>query len=194
MRLKEVVADAILQAAEEVLGEEGPDARMETIAARAGVAVGTLYNHFADRKALVEALLTAHREKLTAQLAASIEDTRALPFREQLERALRVLFTSALPRARFRMMLMQGDASFGLKSKREMRLRLEKTFGPMFERARTLGALSKDPEGIQAVMLLGLIQSMFFCSIEDPKWMSPNAAALAVTQAFLDGAGTGERS
>jgi len=55
-RLREEANRAILTAAEEVFSEEGLGARMEQIAARAGVAVGTLYNHFQDRGALVNAL------------------------------------------------------------------------------------------------------------------------------------------
>ena len=40
-----------------MLGESGPDASMEAIAARAGVGVGTVYRHFASKDALIDALL-----------------------------------------------------------------------------------------------------------------------------------------
>jgi len=39
-------------------------ARMEDIAARAGVAVGTVYNYFEDRTALVNALLEGRRRDM----------------------------------------------------------------------------------------------------------------------------------
>jgi AcrR family transcriptional regulator len=59
-RLREETAIVILNAAEAVIGEDGlHGARMETIASRAGVSVGTLYNHFEDRDALIEALRTS---------------------------------------------------------------------------------------------------------------------------------------
>jgi AcrR family transcriptional regulator len=48
-RLREEAARAILAAAEEVFATDGLQARMERIAEQAGVAVGTLYNHFEDR-------------------------------------------------------------------------------------------------------------------------------------------------
>src|SRR5512146_1839893 len=81
-RLREETARAILSAAEEVFAEEGLHAaRMERIAGRAGVAVGTLYNHFADRAALVAALCAAGRgvllERIDAAVAAAAAGPRA---------------------------------------------------------------------------------------------------------------------
>src|SRR5438477_203996 len=68
-RLKGETQRAILEAAEEVFGESGlSGARMEDIAGRAGVSVGTLYNHFKDRDALLKDLIVARREELLARL------------------------------------------------------------------------------------------------------------------------------
>lgn len=62
---------AILDAAADVLnGDAAAHARMEDIAARAGVAVGTVYNYFADRTALVSALLQTRTETLMTALDA----------------------------------------------------------------------------------------------------------------------------
>ena len=47
----------LLDAAAAVLGAQGLDAPLEEVARRAGVSIGTLYNHFPDRAALVEAIL-----------------------------------------------------------------------------------------------------------------------------------------
>ncbi len=83
-RLRDEADRAILAAAEEVFSQEGLGAPMERIATRAGVAVGTLYNHFEDRKALVEALSCSRREKLLERLDASLAETAEKPVREQL--------------------------------------------------------------------------------------------------------------
>ena len=72
-RLRETTAQAILFAAEEVFADEGLHAaHMGDIAAQAGVAVGTLYNHFADREALLAGLLEARRE-LIAEIDGALQ-------------------------------------------------------------------------------------------------------------------------
>lgn len=49
--------DAILGAARAVFTESGVDTPMRTIAARAGVGVGTLYRHFPQRSDLIKAII-----------------------------------------------------------------------------------------------------------------------------------------
>ncbi len=50
---------ALLEAAREVLSEQGLDAPLDLIAEKAGVGRGTLYRHFADRSELALAVLEA---------------------------------------------------------------------------------------------------------------------------------------
>lgn len=56
--------DRILEAAGELLVRSGPQASMQQIAAEAGVAIGSLYNHFASKEALMRALYGALAEAL----------------------------------------------------------------------------------------------------------------------------------
>ena len=49
--------DALLRAAMTVFAESGVDAPMRTIAAKAGVGVGTLYRHFPQRSDLIKAII-----------------------------------------------------------------------------------------------------------------------------------------
>src|SRR3954463_14790871 len=66
-RFRQETAEAVLQAAEEVFAEKGfHAASMSEIARRAGVAVGTLYNHFADRETLLKHLLDTRCQELLA--------------------------------------------------------------------------------------------------------------------------------
>ena len=61
-RLRTEVRAAILDAAESVFAEEGLHrGRMEHVSRRAGTAVGTLYNHFENRDALLATLLSTRR-------------------------------------------------------------------------------------------------------------------------------------
>src|SRR5207247_1493079 len=84
-RLKEAARGAILDAAEAVFAKGGlQGARMEDIAAAAGVAIGTLYNYFADRDALVDALLRDRQDQLIAAIDAALAE-RGRPFARRLQ-------------------------------------------------------------------------------------------------------------
>lgn len=68
-RIRTATREAILGAAAELLGRDSASqTRMEDIAARAGVAVGTVYNYFEDRTALVSALLETRTTTLLETL------------------------------------------------------------------------------------------------------------------------------
>jgi AcrR family transcriptional regulator len=62
--------EKLLLAATEAFAEEGEDVALETVAARAGVGIGTLYRHFPNRDALVAA---AYRQEVD-DLSASASD------------------------------------------------------------------------------------------------------------------------
>src|SRR5579862_9223895 len=84
-RIRETTVQAILGAAEEVFADAGLHAaHMDSIAAKAGVSVGTLYNHFEDREALLAGLLSARRAELLGKLDAAIRDVAGRPLRERL--------------------------------------------------------------------------------------------------------------
>src|SRR6188508_1408133 len=83
-RLKEATHGAILDAAETVFARDGVQrARMEDVAGEAGVAVGTLYNYFADRNALLDALLDERGAALFERIDAALADEK-LPFEARL--------------------------------------------------------------------------------------------------------------
>jgi len=68
--------DKLLSAAIDAFAEEGEDVALETIAARAGVGIGTLYRHFPSREALVAA---AYRNEVDALCAAAADLAAARP-------------------------------------------------------------------------------------------------------------------
>ena len=123
---------AILAAAEEVFASKGLHAaHMGEIAALAGVAVGTLYNHFADRDALLAGLLEARRAELLARIDEALEarvaaggarrpstglgtrpSTRPITrpiFRERLRAFLHAVLAHKEAHRRFFQILMQGE-------------------------------------------------------------------------------------
>jgi len=107
-RQREEASRAILDAAEQVFGEEGLSARLDRVAARAGVAVGTLYNHFEDRGSLVAALSRRRREALVARIDAALETTERSPFEEQLRAFVAAISAHAREHGRFLAALVQS--------------------------------------------------------------------------------------
>jgi AcrR family transcriptional regulator len=83
--MRETVRVAILDAAEELIAEHGlHDAALVQIAKRAGVAVGTLYNYFTDRDALIRGLFESRRTTLRPKLLAAINAGADLAFEPRL--------------------------------------------------------------------------------------------------------------
>src|SRR5262249_50140323 len=82
----------ILQAAEDVFIEKGYyDTSMEEIAARVGVAKGTVYLHFASKEALVVALLSRDMEIFLAEFEVALASEQTA--RAKLEAFLKSMHT-----------------------------------------------------------------------------------------------------
>jgi AcrR family transcriptional regulator len=86
--------DAILTATARVLVKEGFDrASTNRIADAAGVSIGSLYQYFPSKEALVAALIERHTEEMTRELVARFDKVAPLPLpaatRELVEMMLR---------------------------------------------------------------------------------------------------------
>jgi AcrR family transcriptional regulator len=66
--------EKVLTAAREAFAEGGESTALEEIARRAGVGIGTLYRHFPNRQALLEALYVDEVEEV-CRTAAELDDT-----------------------------------------------------------------------------------------------------------------------
>ncbi len=65
---------------------------MESIASRAGVAVGTLYNHFKDREALLSALIRSRRQALLDRVDRALASAEGANFEASLLAFVTALF------------------------------------------------------------------------------------------------------
>lgn len=59
--------ERVLEAADGVFSEIGPGASTESVAKRAGVAIGTVFRHFPTKEALIEAVVLGRLAQLTAE-------------------------------------------------------------------------------------------------------------------------------
>ena len=183
-RLREAASEAILDAAQEVLLAQGFQAPMEVIAMRAGVAVGTLYNHFADRKTLVDSLLSRHRESMLDDVKAAEVAARTLPVKEQLVTMLAAMQGGW---SRIFLIIRHSEQLPDVKKRAQLRASVNEVFGPVLERARREGVLAPDPHGLQVVALEGLMKSMFVFCNDEPKRLSPADAPRFVADTILHG-------
>jgi AcrR family transcriptional regulator len=131
-RFRRETTQAVLEAAEEVFAEKGlHGASMSEISRRAGVAVGTLYNHFADREALLKHLLDMRCRELLDLIDAEIKELSRGTFVDQLVAFTNSFFSAKEKhRALFRIVLEEEQAGRPLRSggdiKREIYHRLDK--------------------------------------------------------------------
>jgi AcrR family transcriptional regulator len=90
-RVREATREALLEAAEQTFAEQGIEgSRIEDIAARAGIAVGTFYNYFQD-------------------LDAAAAATRGEPWHSQLLGFIRALLEHLESHRRFYSILLQAE-------------------------------------------------------------------------------------
>jgi AcrR family transcriptional regulator len=127
----------VLAAAREVLGEAGPEASMERIAARAGVGVGTVYRRFPGKESLVEQLVTLVTEELVEAGDRALTDDRG----DGLERFLREIGRSLADNHRWAGLLLPGQTgtTYGTLAVRTRIARL-------LENAQRRGTLSPEVE------------------------------------------------
>lgn len=188
-RLKAVARDTILEAAEQVFGDEGLDARMEAIASKAGVAVGTLYNHFADRQALLEALADVRREQLLSRLKGVADDVAGRPFEEQLVALLTVMSDLKGRHAKFHRSLLEAGLLQQARRRKEMRQRFAPLFTALFETGVKQGALRAAEPRLHGAHLMALMRATFELSLEHPELVPMAEVPRVVARTFLHGAG-----
>jgi AcrR family transcriptional regulator len=186
-RLRELTADTILEAAEQVFAETGPTAGMDAIATRAGVAVGTLYNHFRDRDTLVDALFEARVGALLERVRRAIDESAGLGFRTRLVLALEAVLTSTSTNSRFRQVFLQAEQRKPRKS--DMLEQIRMALLPLFEQGRREGALLPDPHELQAAFLLGLLHTALVAANDTASVLPRERVVPIVVAQFLAGAG-----
>ena len=85
-----ITVGAMLEAAYQVMEADGYDGLTTTrLAKRAGVSVGTVYQYFPDKDAVVGALIEAYLQKEERALLSAVEAARGLPFAEAAPRLVR---------------------------------------------------------------------------------------------------------
>lgn len=163
VRLREGIDAAILAAAEDAIGELGlQEARIELIAARAGVSVGTIYNHFKDRTALVQALFDSRGHRLRELLGSALEAADGRPLRVQVRALIWATVEHGLAHRRlFGALLRENHGPARIRPPEVTQAALREGASAVIERARRAGELREDPHDVFAGALVALARKAF---------------------------------
>jgi AcrR family transcriptional regulator len=122
-QLRETVIEHILDATElEVLALGFEGGTVAAVAARAGVAVGTLYNYFADLEAIIAQLFRVRRASLEPLIKAAVETTRRMSFEHRLRELVRRLVLAFEQHERFLRIAVLADRD-GVEGNRDVKLK-----------------------------------------------------------------------
>ena len=179
--MREATAVGILEAAEAVALRRGLDATsIAAIAEHAGVAVGTLYNYFPDRDALLTALFKLRHEELKPQLEEVATATRGLPFEQRLRAYVTGVFEVFERSRRFCALALSNEA-ISLKARGKPTTRPSIVISLADILRPVAGAASDDYAG----MMFGAIKQLMVARFESGEPLPPAATMLVDT--FLRG-------
>ena len=199
-RFRTATREAILDAAADLLGAEGAaQTRMEDIASRAGVAVGTVYNYFRDRTALVSALLETRTAALIDALDSTPDRRKArgagVPLEQfaiELEHFVHTLMAHIEANRVLLGLLIEDERQRGVDAestarRTAMRAQVLERGTRLVERGIRAKAIRKENPGVYAALLLGMIKGAAHSALSTPNAMSTNWTS-AIVDLFLRGA------
>ncbi len=141
----------ILEVAEAVFAEQGASASTEAVAARAGVAIGTVFRHFPTKPDLLQAVVMNLWDRLVAEVDELVndpEDVAAL-----FEFCTRVMAIGAQHRAVFERLAETGTrVHVG-----DALTRLRPAVDLLLERAQKAGAVRDDLQSAELIPLIAAI-------------------------------------
>jgi len=201
-KFRTATREAILDAAADIMSAgDAAQARMEDIAARAGVAVGTVYNHFEDRRALVSALLETRKKTLMEALDAPLEPAAqarrtAGSAREAFEAELTHFVAAVaghIDANRFLLnLLLEDERSRGIDAqaasrRRTVQAELLTRAERLMEQGIRTRALRKDDAAMYAALLVGMVRGIAISALTLQNEFSAGATA-SIVRVFMTGA------
>jgi AcrR family transcriptional regulator len=142
----------VLAAAREAFAEGGESTALEQIARRAGVGIGTLYRHFPNRQALLEALYINEVEEV-CRSAAQLDGADPWQALDEWLQALIGYFATKRALSAELLNYLDPDATLF----KECRSGLFEAGEPLLERAQSAGVVRPDVEFPQVLnMVMGI--------------------------------------
>jgi AcrR family transcriptional regulator len=144
--------DAILEATIQVLLQVGKEQLTTTrVAARAGVSVGTLYQYFPNKSALLQAVLKQHFAQIVAAVERTCEQQRGQPLRNMATALINAFLAAKMrqPKVSVALYAISSDID-GVRLARQVGLHFNQAITDMF--ATTSDPLDTDPTLVASVL------------------------------------------
>jgi AcrR family transcriptional regulator len=193
-RVRDLKIDAILAAAEATFAEDGLyAARMETIASRAGMAVGTLYNFFKDRETLLEALVEMRSLALAQELDHELDAIEGESFEAHVRAFLSAALAHVAAHGRFWVELLRAGVDPKVR-KRESKERLSARAHRVIARGVAQKQVKPELAPLYATLLMSLVRTVLEhvdsgapCPFAHQGSLAPGDATLHLSDFFLRG-------
>ncbi|WNG35603.1 TetR/AcrR family transcriptional regulator [Archangium violaceum] len=194
-RLKEEARATILDAAEQVLAEQGLHAaRMDDIAARVGVSVGTLYNYFQDRQQLLEALRDVRGRELLAMLDTELERSQGQPYHARLHGLIRCILEHAQLHFRLFSLMLEDVMQHGVAKGQDLNdhqahwREISRRVEDLGHQGVEEGALRPEDARHYPTLLLGMVRELLFRQLTEKQPEPIDTLISLLLRCFLEGA------
>jgi len=188
-RHRETTREVILDASEATFFKEGlSQTRIEDVAATAGVAVGTIYNHFADRAALIGALLERRREEALRLVDGALADQARAPFAARLETVLTTLMTFFESHRVLFSLLLDEEVHSDKARRHSSMAALAGRFEKLVAAGVAEGALRKEDCELFPSLLAGMIRGLFSNALRAKASPALLGTVKPMVRLFLQGA------
>ncbi|MFF3331330.1 TetR/AcrR family transcriptional regulator [Streptomyces sp. NPDC002888] len=142
--------ERLLRAAADAFAEHGENASLDDIAKRAGVGSGTLYRHFPNRHALLEAAYVGRIEELAARAGELAEE---LPPGEALVAWLNEVCVTTIQVRGLKALMGSAVTDTGPVAVTECGTVLKQASAALVEAAQREGTLREDVEAVEVLRL-----------------------------------------
>jgi AcrR family transcriptional regulator len=188
-RFRSATRHAILEAAEEVFARDGVErARIDTIAARAGVSVGTIYNHIGARDAVFDAVLEHRRRAFVEGIERAVREVAGEDIGIQLERLARVVLEDVDRHRGFFAIVLESAEGRRRKKPPETVSALLAEVHAVLRRGVRSGALRDGVGRTQAILFTGMLRTAIRERLTGESTLASARWAKTITALFLDGA------
>ncbi|MBY5971206.1 TetR/AcrR family transcriptional regulator [Ferrimonas balearica] len=185
-----VTVDAIFEATIQVLLREGMRALTTTrVAERAGVSVGTMYQYFPNKQALVYALNERYLDALAGRIEATCAEMRGAPLAEMVEALIDTYWTAKTERADVTRALYRSVAELDNDALlQDFAARADAATTAMFASARDMAG--RDAQALNltlAAVIYGTVRNAFERGLSDKDARRLRRNLADMCQAYLAG-------